>query len=140
MNALETWFTYIFHVYFCANIFHKFQNHENHLTTLIITWIRVKDHYICQLKESEASIQNAKNWKLWSRSRIKLHNKLKHPLESQRRSLSGGLKHARILGAQFYVRGDLPSSSRMRIWYLVYISLSLSLNNSWTVPWRRAPS
>jgi len=37
LNALETYLTYILYIYFRANIFHKFQDHENNLTILIIT-------------------------------------------------------------------------------------------------------
>lgn len=34
LSALETYFTYMLHIYFRANIFHKFQDHKNNLNYL----------------------------------------------------------------------------------------------------------
>jgi len=71
LNALETYFTYIFHIYFHVNIFYEFQDHANNLTIFIITWIRVKI-IICQAKKSKILIRERITGSTWLC--IKLHN------------------------------------------------------------------
>lgn len=117
--------TYTSHLF--SNIFHKFQNHENGLTTFIIIRIRVKGHYL-----SNGRIQDT-DWERipgsFDRVRV-LSYMLNRNIPLKRRSLSGDIKRCEnSRRAILRQKRDLPSSSRMRIRYLVSEQL---VNNTLT--------